>query len=133
MQALQDGKSMDRSILLLKEMTDGISFNKNPLTEIENPEMRLYGIGEVYFNSLEELKNYCQSENISIKNMKVLDYFRNFASRNDVIRKIYATGEITFYKAVDEYGYGIYNHERSIYRGEFVSWRYKRNVFCILR
>ena len=59
----------------------------NPLLEMSTPEMRLYSIGGNYFESIDELLIYCKSNKISTEELNILDYYRSFAGRFDVIRK----------------------------------------------
>lgn len=120
--AFQDEEFVEETSSLLKKFCDGELVNKNPLTEIPNPDMRLYHIDENYFESIDELLHYCRINNKSAKGLKILDYYREFAGRNDVI-KSQDCDTIMLYTAVDEDGYGMYNNERSIYRGEF-TWEY---------
>lgn len=112
-----------KSAEILKRMFDGEPKNINPLKELPEPEMRLYGVYTSYFETEEELKGYCKSENISVEKTFVLDYFRNVAGRSDVIGKTQKNGTSMFYTVIDEDGYGMYNHRRSVYRGEFI-WEY---------
>lgn len=120
---LQDEELMEEVGLLISRSMDGKPANKNSLVEIPVPEMRLYYIDDNYFESIDELLHYCRINNKSTKGLKILDYYREFAGRSDVIRK-QDCDTIMLYTAVDEYGYGImYNNERSINRGEF-KWEY---------
>lgn len=66
---------------------------------------------------------YCNGENILIEKSFIVDYLGNVAGINDVIRTINHNGRNMFYTAVDRDGYGMYNYQRSIYRGEFI-WEY---------
>ena len=93
--------------------------NKNPLTDIPQPEMCIYCVQDFSFDTEEELVDYCKREGISLNESYILDYFRNLANRNDVIRKTKKDGIFTFYVAIEENGYGVYNYERSIYKWEF--------------
>ncbi len=103
----------------MSKLFDGESVNKNPLTDIPQPEIRIYCVRDFSFDTEEELVDYCKREGISLDESYTLDYFRNMASRSDVIRKTKKDGTFTFYAAIDEEGYGVYNYERSIYKGEF--------------
>lgn len=107
----------------IKKLIDGEPHNINPLKEIPDPFMRLYGTYGNYFDTFEEAINYCKKNNISTDKIHILDYLGNVAERNDVIRKTYMNGNFILYTAVDEDGYGIYNYERSIYNGKFI-WEY---------
>ena len=120
--ALQNDELVEETSSLIKKLCDGEPVNKNPLTEIPNPEMRLYYIDSNYFESIDELLDYCISNNISTEGLKVLDYYREFAGRSDVIRK-QDCNTTMFYVAIDKDGYGTYNNERSINCGEFI-WEY---------
>lgn len=121
--ALNDEETMKETASLLKRIVDGEPVNKNPLAEIPDSEMMLYGINGTYFDTKEDLISYCESKDISIDNAYILEYIRNVAGRSDVIRRTSTDGKSLFYTAVDENGYGIYNHERSVYRGEFI-WEF---------
>ena len=103
-------------------MIDGEPVNKNPLTNIPNPEMRLYCINNNYFESIDELLHYCRINDKSTEGLKILDYYREFAGRSDVIRS-QDCDTITLYTVIDNDGYGMYNNERSIYCGRFI-WEY---------
>ena len=117
-------ESLDKGAKILKRLFDGEPKNINPLKNFPEPEMRLFEICGHYFETKEELKKYCQSEGLSIKDACILEYFRNIAGRRDVIKssKI-SNGRTMLYTVVDEDGYAMYNNERSIYRGEFI-WEY---------
>lgn len=120
--AIQDDKFMEKSYSSIKKMIDGNPVNINPLSEIPVPEMRLYFVDENYFESIDELLIYCRMNKLSTKGLNVIDYFRSLAGCSDVIRKSNSETSM-LYTAVDEDGYGLYNDERSIYRGEFI-WEY---------
>lgn len=121
-QALSDEKLMDETEKIIKKIFDGEPVNKNPLETIPEPEMRLFYINGQAFRTIDELMEYCQKNSISNKNLIILDYFKELASRKDVIRK-QSTTNTQLLVAADEHGYGIYNNERSIYRGTFI-WEY---------
>lgn len=102
-------KKKDKTIGdILKRLCDGEPKNVNPLTEISESQMRLYGFSgafnSIYFDTEEELIEWGKSHNTEFGDICVIDYLGNVA-------------------ACDEDGYGIYNFERSTYRGEFV-WEY---------
>ena len=117
----------DESHCDMKRYVDGEPKNIDPLKEIPKPQMRLYGFSGVfnssYFDTEEELIEYVKNHNIGFGSICVMDYLGKVAGRNDVIRLTYKSGKQVLYTAVDEDGYGIYNHERSYYKGEFV-WEY---------
>lgn len=74
------------------------------------PEMRLYGVDENYFESIDELLKYCRQNQFSMQCLIVLDYYRNFYDCKDVIRK--TNGEISmFYAISNERGYLWYGDE----------------------
>ncbi len=112
---------------ILKRMFNGEPKNVNPLTEIPKPQMRLFGFfgafNSVYFDTEEELIEWLKNHNIDFGNICVMDYLGTVAGRSDVIRLTYKNDKSILYTACDEDGYGIYNAERSTYRGEFV-WEY---------
>ena len=93
-----------------KRMINEINNGTNPLLSIPNYELRLYVIDENFFETKKELEKYCKSNSLSIDNAYFLDYIRNMAGRDDVIRKSNFDGRSLFYTVVDEDGYGIYNN-----------------------
>lgn len=121
--SFDDEESLEKTSDLLKRLFYGEPVNKNPLTEIPRPEMVLYHIHGHYFDTLDDLKEYCSSEGISSADFDIVSYLRSCCGRSDVIMKKYHDGKIIFWTAVDEDGYGMYNIEKSIYRGGFV-WEY---------
>ena len=104
---------------------------KNPLSEIPEPDMRLYSISNDYFESIDELLKYCRKNHKTSEGLTVLDYYKNLAGRSDVIR-VQNNKTSIMYSAVDEDGYGLYNNKRSIYKGKFI-WEYNygsiRNLY----
>jgi hypothetical protein len=81
--------------------------SEKKLEKLPMPDMRLYCICENYFKSIEELILYCKRSNISLKNLNVMDYYRNLAGQNDVVR-ISNSKSSVLYTAIDCNGYGIY-------------------------
>lgn len=78
------------------------------------PEMRLYGIGEIYFETMDELLKYCRQNQCSTQYLVVLDYYRNFYDHKDVIRK--TNSEISmFYAISNEHGYVWYGDELNMF------------------
>lgn len=110
---------------------DGEPVNKNPLSEIPEADMRLYSIGNDYFESIDELLKYCRKNHKTSEGLTILDYYKNLAGRSDVIR-VQNNKTSIMYSAVDEDGYGLYNNKRSIYKGKFI-WEYNygsiRNLY----
>ena len=92
----------------------------NPLTYIPKPEKTLYCVNQKYFDTEEELNYYCKEQDISINNTFKMDYIRNMANQNDVIRKTNSNEESIYMTVIDEDGYAIYNEEKSINQNEFV-------------
>ena len=119
--------SKDEAGDLLKKFVDGEPKNINPLTEIPEPKMRLYGFSgafkSVFFDTEAELIEYIKTSDTTFGNVCVIEYLGYVAGRNDVIRVTYKDAESKLYTSVNEDGYGIYNDERSIYKGEYV-WEY---------
>ena len=113
---------------LLKRFVDGEPVNVNPLKEIPDSEMKLYTVHGVlrgaFFSSFDEFNNYINSNsNLNPYDVGTVEYLRECAGKSDVIKFTSINGNIRLYAACDEYGYCIYNNERSIYRGEF-TWEY---------
>lgn len=118
----QDEEFMEKVGSSIVRINEGNAVNVDPLPEIPIPEMRLYFVDDNYFDSIDELLMYCRINKKSIKGLNIIDYYRNLAGRSDVIRKSNDKTSM-LYSVVDEYGYGLYNNKRSIYRGEFI-WEY---------
>lgn len=102
------------------------NYNKQ-LSERLIPKMRLYGISkihkDIFFDTEYELIQFMKKYNLNSSNICVAEFIGDFAGRKDVIRMILKNGVQLLYTVVDEDGYGIYNYEKSISRGEFV-WEY---------
>lgn len=127
LKALQNDELIKHTASILKRMCDGEPVNKNPLSEIPTPQMKLYGFSGVFkstfFDTEEELMEYVKNNDTSWGSLCVIEFLGNVADRSDVIRKTSENGMTTLYTVVDEDGYAIYNSERSTYRGEF-TWEY---------
>ena len=125
--ALKDNELTEHTTSIMKRMCDGEPVNKNQLTEIPAPQMVLYGFSgpfkSAYFDTKEELKEYIKTHDTSFSGTCVIEYLGNVAGRSDVIRTISKNRKPMLLTVCDRDGYGIYNEERSIYRGEFV-WEY---------
>ncbi len=123
----KNNQNKNSSISKIKKMIDEEPKNVNPLTEIPKSQMRLYGFSgafySAYFDKEEELKEWVKTHNTDFGDIVAIDYLGHVAGRDDVIRMTYASGKSSLCKAVDEDGYGIYNEERSTYKGEYV-WEY---------
>ena len=76
-------------------------------------KLRLYGIGTVFFDSIDKLERYGLQNEISTNDFYALDYMKTLAGRKNVIRKIDNTGRIALYTVIDENGYGKYNSIKS--------------------
>lgn len=85
----------------------------DPLVDDRTLKLRLYGIGNVYFSSIDQLENYGLQNEVSTDDFYVLDYMDTLAGRTDVIRKIDVNGRIALYTVIDENGYGKYNSIKS--------------------
>lgn len=132
---LDDSKMFSNELLesseefasVMKKFIDGEEKNVNPLAEIPTPQMRLYGFSSVfksaYFDTKEELTEYVRTHNTQFGNICIMDYLGHVAGCKDVIRLTYKNGRQVLYTPVDEDGYGVYNYNRSVYRGEFI-WEY---------
>ena len=136
---LMNNKNYLKSILVdIKRFINNQSKNINLIEEISIPEMILYRVHGVSFDTKDELENYCNDNNIEISKSSMLAYYRTFASKRDVIRD-YKEGEIgAFYSVCDCDGYdcGAYNHSRIIYFRE-LTWKYHqghiRELYDIFR
>ena len=87
--------------------------NINPLVDDKTLKLRLYGIGTVFFDSIDKLERYGLQNEISTNDFYALDYMKTLAGRKNVIRKIDNTGRIALYTVIDENGYGKYNSIKS--------------------
>lgn len=130
-EAIQDNEFMEKVHSKIIEIIDGKPVNKNPLSEIPESDMRLYSIGNDYFESIDELLEYCRKNHKTSEGLTILDYYKNLAGRSGVIR-VQNNKTSIMYSAVDEDGYGLYNNKRSIYKGKFI-WEYNygsiRNLY----
>lgn len=105
--------------------------NFNMLTESSQkaliPQMRLFCFPKtsemLFFEAEEELIKYLKKYKEIPEDICVIDYLGKVAGRSDVIRETNRKGREIVYTAVDEDGYGIYNHQKSVSKGEFV-WEY---------
>ena len=71
--------------------------NINPLVDDKTLKLRLYGIGTVFFDSIDKLERYGLQNEISTNDFYALDYMKTLAGRKNVIRKIDNTGRIALY------------------------------------
>ena len=130
-EAIQDNEFIEKVHSKIIEIIDGKPVNKNPLSEIPESDMRLYSIGNDYFESIDELLEYCRKNHKTSEGLTILDYYKNLAGRSGVIR-VQNNKTSIMYSAVDEDGYGLYNNKRSIYKGKFI-WEYNygsiRNLY----
>lgn len=114
--AIDRKKDENATASIFKRMVDG------------EPKMRLYGFLGVFkssfFDTEEELIEYIKNHDTTYGDACVIEFLGNVANCSDVIRIIYRNGKKVLCTAEDEDGYKIYNHERSIYRGEFI-WEYR--------
>lgn len=108
----------------MKRYVDGEPKNINPLTEIPQSQMRLYGFSGIFkskfFDTEKELIEYVKNNKLGYGSICIMDFLGNVAGCSDVIRLTYKSGKDVLYTVVNEYGYGKYNPERSYYKGEFV-------------
>jgi len=111
-------KALEKRATSLKKTIDGEPKNIDPLPKKIEPQMRLYKIYGTYFDTKEELELFCKENNLSINESYIVDYLGKVANKNDVIRTIDHKGRKLLYTAVDRDGYGMYNYQRSVYRGE---------------
>lgn len=103
-------------------ITEKLSNIKIPIKE-EPSEMIVYHVHGHSFSTESEALLYCQSHDINPDNISTLSYIRNFAGRNDVIKETMKNNTTIFYTVVDEDGYGIYNHQRSLAQKTFI-WEF---------
>ncbi len=78
------------------------------------PEMRLYGVDDNYFETIDELLRYCRQKRLSTQKLTLLDYYRNFFGYKDVIRKANSSTSI-FYAASDEESFVWYGDELNMH------------------
>ena len=117
----------DEKHLNMIQCIDGEPKNVNPLKEIPQSQMKLYGFSGIYknifFDTESELLEYVKNNKLGYGNVCIMDFLGNVAGCNDVIRLTYIDGNEELYTAVNEEGYGKYNSKRSFYKGEFV-WEF---------
>lgn len=85
----------------------------DPLIDDRTLKLRLYGLDNIFFDSVEKLESYRLQNQITTDDFYVLDYMNTLAGRKDVIRQIDTTGRIALYTVIDENGYGKYNSIKS--------------------
>jgi len=130
-----DNESSNVSELLIRRFVDGEPVNKNPLTKIPESEMKLYTVHGVlsgeYFDDISEFNSYINSNNnLNSCDVGTVEYLRECAGKCDVIKfTSFLNGMVSFYAMGDQYGYCMYNNERSIYRGE-CTWEYFHGTLC---
>jgi len=69
LKAFQNKELTEKSMAALKVLVDGEPVNVNPLFEIPKSEMRLYFIDNYYFQSMEELLQFCKVNRLSTKRL----------------------------------------------------------------
>ena len=84
--------------------------NKNTIENNIRPNVRLYGITGIYFETIDELLKYCRINGFSTHNLTILDYYRCFDGYRDVIRETDSRNSI-FYAALSANGYAWYSKE----------------------
>lgn len=94
------------------------------LERVPETELKVFCVKDLSFDTKQEALLYCCFNNIETSEMYVLSYYRQIAGYKDVIKKVESYGDINFYMAINEDGYGVYNASKSISRGEFV-WDFK--------
>lgn len=114
----------------VQRLVDGEPVNINPLTELPEPIMRLYGLlfktgNIIYFDTKEELIDYIKTYGSYFSVVCLIDYLGEVAGRCDVIKKTTIDGTSILYTNVNKNSYGVYNPNRSFYKGEYV-WEYNR-------
>ena len=97
----------------------------NPLTEIPEPQMKLYGFGNsntgVFFDTEAELIEHLKNNKFqSLGYAFIVEFMGNMAGRKDVIRRTDKDGESTLLIATTEDHIGYYNEHRSFSEGRFV-------------
>lgn len=135
-----DDKQLKEAGDIITRMIDGESKNINPLKEISNPQMILYGFrglfNSVFFDTEKELEEYVKNNDTSFGSTCTVEYLGNVAGRSDVVRITSKGQKSALYTAIDMDGYGIYNEERSFYEGQYV-WEYEygnlRNIYDAFR
>ena len=121
-----DEQGLKKTNSLIKHLVDGDPINVDPLPIIPESEMKLYTVHGVlageYIDSEEEFNEYLKNNNYNPFDVGTVEYIRNCAGISDVIK--FTSGNfVELLSVCDEYGYGVYNNERSIYRGKF-TWEY---------
>lgn len=107
---------------VIKDVTASSIVPENGVDEVivlPDYEMRLYGVYSTYFETQEELEDYCRSFGYSMDAAYVLDYLKSFAGLNDVIRATYPDGSTQFYTAVNEETYAFYSPSETTGDSEF--------------
>lgn len=114
----------------VQRLVDGEPAYVNPLNELSEPIMRLYGLlfksgSIIYFDTKDELIDYIKTNGIYSSLVCLIDYLGEVAGRCDVIKRTTIDGTSILYTNINKNSYGVYNPNRSFYKGEYV-WEYNR-------
>ena len=91
---------------------------------IKAEKCRVDRIEDIYLNTKEELDTFITNPKNKIIELYKLEYIKNFALKQDVIKKTNFDGKEKYLTAIDRYGYAIYNPERSKKSNKFI-WEYQ--------
>ena len=124
--AITNREAMCEAAQHFKRFVDGEEVGKDPLTDIPEPKMVLYGtniFSPYSFFTLGGLQDFLEEQGEEFEEYFVLEYLGDMAGREDVIRVTYIDerGErVHYYTPTAAEHYGKYDHERSVYRGEHI-------------
>lgn len=106
-------------------MNNHFVFKKgNPLTDIPNPQMVLYGFTSPFhnchFESSSELMEFMKNGNTICGSVCTIEYLGKVADRSNVIRVTYQNQKSTLYSIVNLDCYETYNVSKSKKRGTYI-------------
>ena len=113
--------------LLSNMFNGGEPKNIDPLTEIPEPQIRLFGysnhLGDSsFYGTEEELIEYLRNNkcDMTFGDVSIIEFMGTMAGRSDVIRKTYRNGKQSLVTVATDDHIGTYNHIRSCHQGQFV-------------
>ena len=112
---------------LINMFNGGKPKNVDPLTEIPEPQMKLFGYSNFlgnysFYGTEEELIEYLKNNkcNMTYGSVSIIEYMGNMAGRSDVIRQTDIKGKQSLVKVATEDHISTYSHKRSCHQGTFI-------------
>lgn len=112
--------------MIINMFNGGEPKNINPLIEIPESQMKLYGYSSFfdksYFDAEEKLMEYIRDNKCDMLfgGVCIIEYLGTVAGCNDVIRQTYSDGDSRLVTAATEEYISTYSERRSYHQGRFV-------------